>query len=686
MPGGLVVLGAAPCRHRPRRDWATRAPARAAERPAPSPAPAQPARRLDRLLRRRAPQLPLSLGNSVFATDDVLHHYHGGAARRVTPARLCLSLGLVNVGSGLLGGMALCHGSGGATAHYRLGARTAGATLAAAGLYASLAAGAGSRPLAAVRPGRRARRHAALRGRRALPAPDRPRPAPTTSPAPCSIAIVALVDRATSRSASWSAGGLRRSSGRRCAHSACAGRAHRTLAPAAAARRRTPADRRARPKPATARGPVTVLGQSPAPTSRSPASSSPAAAAAAPASTSATSSSGGARCCSATSPSCAASSPRCRLARRRARPSTSATPAVGDRRRRLAGRVAARRHRHRPRTLRQPVFVMAVDLARPGRGACARVLAAFPGHDAALPVVGPHHEPLFAAYGPACLAPMTALLEAGRHRIIDILPEVAVARVRFADDALFRNINTMDDYQSSARARRPTRRRPAAGDAPARPGGHRRQERLRQDHPDREARSPSSSGSGCASARSSTTRTASRSTTPARTRGGTARPAPSPTPSPRRSGSRSSRGSRRDAARRDRPALLRRLRPRRRGGLQAQRAAPRRALPRRRRPRRAAVRPGRGHRTGHRRALCATSTPSASTTPPAWRASCAASRLDSLRQLLSRTAGLRPCAGPAASPAAPAQPPRRRPPTCRPWRPQPPPVHLTGSTPEITCP
>lgn len=85
------------------------------------------------------PQLPLSLGNSVFATDDVLHHYYDGAARRVTPASICLSLGLVNVASGLLGGMALCHGSGGATAHYRLGARTAGATLAAAGLYATLA-------------------------------------------------------------------------------------------------------------------------------------------------------------------------------------------------------------------------------------------------------------------------------------------------------------------------------------------------------------------------------------------------------------------------------------------------------------------------------------------------------------------------------------------------------------------
>lgn len=88
------------------------------------------------------PQLPLSLGNSVFATDDVLRHYYGNAARRVSPRSLCLSLGLVNLGSGMLGGMALCHGSGGATAHYRLGARTAGATLAAAVLYAALAFGA----------------------------------------------------------------------------------------------------------------------------------------------------------------------------------------------------------------------------------------------------------------------------------------------------------------------------------------------------------------------------------------------------------------------------------------------------------------------------------------------------------------------------------------------------------------
>jgi len=88
------------------------------------------------------PQLPLSLGNSVFATEDVMHHYFGDGARRVSARRLLLSLGLMNLATGALGGMALCHGAGGATAHYRLGARSAGATLIAAGLFAALAVGA----------------------------------------------------------------------------------------------------------------------------------------------------------------------------------------------------------------------------------------------------------------------------------------------------------------------------------------------------------------------------------------------------------------------------------------------------------------------------------------------------------------------------------------------------------------
>ena len=94
------------------------------------------------------------------------------------------------------------------------------------------------------------------------------------------------------------------------------------------------------------------------------------------------------------------------------------------------------------------------------------MLAAFPGHDVALPAIGTeYHQPLFAAYGRACLAPMSALLDAGRHRIVEIFPHVDVAEVRVPDDSLFRNINTMDDYEKRA-AGRP---RGAPARAPRRP-------------------------------------------------------------------------------------------------------------------------------------------------------------------------------------------------------------------------
>jgi SulP family sulfate permease len=71
------------------------------------------------------PQFPLTFGNAVVAVTDLAHEYFGPAARRVTPARVCLSAGGGNVASALLGGMPMCHGAGGLTAHVRLGARTA---------------------------------------------------------------------------------------------------------------------------------------------------------------------------------------------------------------------------------------------------------------------------------------------------------------------------------------------------------------------------------------------------------------------------------------------------------------------------------------------------------------------------------------------------------------------------------
>lgn len=84
------------------------------------------------------PQLPLTFGNAVVAVNDLSHEYFGEAARRVSPARICVSDGVANVAAGLLGGMPMCHGSGGLTAHYRLGARTAGMNLLIGGTLAGI--------------------------------------------------------------------------------------------------------------------------------------------------------------------------------------------------------------------------------------------------------------------------------------------------------------------------------------------------------------------------------------------------------------------------------------------------------------------------------------------------------------------------------------------------------------------
>jgi molybdopterin-guanine dinucleotide biosynthesis protein B/molybdopterin-guanine dinucleotide biosynthesis protein len=114
---------------------------------------------------------------------------------------------------------------------------------------------------------------------------------------------------------------------------------------------------------------------------------------------------------------------------------------------------------------RAPLFALAVDVAFPSRAASARVLAAYPGHDVAVPAIGEHHQPLFAVYGPGCLAPMTAMLEADVQRIVEAFPEVRVADVPFASDALFDSINTMDEYRVARERATPSDGAPA-GDAP----------------------------------------------------------------------------------------------------------------------------------------------------------------------------------------------------------------------------
>jgi SulP family sulfate permease len=84
------------------------------------------------------PQLPLTFGNAVVAVSDLAHEYFGPAASRVTPARVCLSAGAGNAVSALLGGMPMCHGAGGLTAHVRLGARTVAMNVLLGGAFLGL--------------------------------------------------------------------------------------------------------------------------------------------------------------------------------------------------------------------------------------------------------------------------------------------------------------------------------------------------------------------------------------------------------------------------------------------------------------------------------------------------------------------------------------------------------------------
>lgn len=89
------------------------------------------------------PQIPLTFGNAVVGVDSLAHEYFGAAAARVSTRRVALMCGLGNVASSVLGGMPMCHGSSGLSAHIRMGARTwmmnlmLGGTLITLGLFFS---------------------------------------------------------------------------------------------------------------------------------------------------------------------------------------------------------------------------------------------------------------------------------------------------------------------------------------------------------------------------------------------------------------------------------------------------------------------------------------------------------------------------------------------------------------------
>ncbi|HSM14601.1 MAG TPA: putative sulfate/molybdate transporter [Thermoanaerobaculia bacterium] len=80
------------------------------------------------------PQLPLSLSNSVIATAQTVRDLFPG--RRVGVRRIGFTYSAVNLAAPFLGGIPVCHGSGGLAGHYALGARTGGSVI----LYGSMLA------------------------------------------------------------------------------------------------------------------------------------------------------------------------------------------------------------------------------------------------------------------------------------------------------------------------------------------------------------------------------------------------------------------------------------------------------------------------------------------------------------------------------------------------------------------
>jgi MFS superfamily sulfate permease-like transporter len=73
------------------------------------------------------PQLPLSLANSIYATEktagDLFPH------RRVSAGGLALTYAAMNLLAPLAGGVPVCHGAGGIAGHHAFGGRTGGSVL-----------------------------------------------------------------------------------------------------------------------------------------------------------------------------------------------------------------------------------------------------------------------------------------------------------------------------------------------------------------------------------------------------------------------------------------------------------------------------------------------------------------------------------------------------------------------------
>jgi MFS superfamily sulfate permease-like transporter len=73
------------------------------------------------------PQVPMTLGNAIIAITDENNRLF--PQRPVTEGCVAVSTGLMNLFSGAVGGVPMCHGAGGMAAHLAFGARTGGSVV-----------------------------------------------------------------------------------------------------------------------------------------------------------------------------------------------------------------------------------------------------------------------------------------------------------------------------------------------------------------------------------------------------------------------------------------------------------------------------------------------------------------------------------------------------------------------------
>ena len=75
------------------------------------------------------PQIPMTIGNACIAQVDTTRQLFGNRAEKMSYRSISNSQGIANILAFFFGGIPMCHGAGGAAAHYFFGARTGGANL-----------------------------------------------------------------------------------------------------------------------------------------------------------------------------------------------------------------------------------------------------------------------------------------------------------------------------------------------------------------------------------------------------------------------------------------------------------------------------------------------------------------------------------------------------------------------------